>query len=282
MYILIISALLPVILLLKYINGKDMDKEPSSLLNKILWAGVISAVPAYILEKILNNFFPIEIEGNVPLVMFNMIISVGLVEELCKFFAAYIHTKDNPEFNHKYDAIVYCVYATLGFAGIENLLYIVLGGGLITAIVRAVLSVPFHACAAIIVGYFYGDYREKKLAGKSGGFSLVTGIAISSILHGIFDGLLQVADENASILNPFSDKYMLFFYILVITLYIICFGIIKRVSKLERNMDGSITVPTPTYVNHNAVEEASKIRYCINCGAPISDNYCAFCGTKKV
>ena len=77
---------------------------------------------------------------------------------------------------------------------------------------------------------------------------------------------------------------------LVIACYIICFILIKKVSKIDTNFDKSKVINRSINVidntNHiNNVQGSNgdkTIRYCTNCGAPISDNYCAYCGNKKV
>ena len=49
---------------------------------------------------------------------------VGLIEEGCKFFFLYKKTWKNVNFNYTFDGIVYAVTVSLGFAAIENIIYV--------------------------------------------------------------------------------------------------------------------------------------------------------------
>ena len=58
--------------------------------------------------------------------------------------------------------IVYAVFSSLGFACIENILY-VLSGGVGIAILRAILSVPGHMCFGVIMGYFLSQAKVNQV-----------------------------------------------------------------------------------------------------------------------
>ena len=67
-------------------------------------------------------------------------------------------TWKNPNFNFKYDGIVYAVFVGMGFAIFENIKY-VLEYGLLTGILRAMTAIPGHCAFAIIMGTFYGSAK---------------------------------------------------------------------------------------------------------------------------
>ena len=62
MNILILIAALPVVLICMYVYKKDVEKEPKSLLGKLMLWGVFSIIPVVIVELILDNFF--KVSGN--------------------------------------------------------------------------------------------------------------------------------------------------------------------------------------------------------------------------
>lgn len=296
--ILVVLAILPVFLILKIVNGKDIDQEPKELRKNIFTWGCISIVPVILVEQILDRYFSTNNITDFSVVLLFTFLGVGLVEEVGKFISAYHFTKDSPEFDHRYDAIVYCVYASLGFAAVENILY-VLSFGLITAIMRGLLAVPSHACDAIMMGYFYGLYKEEKFKGNKSKsvLYLVLAILIPSIEHAIYDGALILMENQEKATGDFDGNLLLLVLGLTIVCYIICFLIIKKVSKIDTNFDNSKVIDRNVNVfdNTNRVTSANSInnvntntdvnktiRYCTNCGAPIADNYCAYCGNKKV
>ncbi len=87
----------------------------------------------------------------------------GLIEEGFKFLVFRGLIYDNKEFNEPYDGIVYAVMISLGFAAMENILYLAtahfklgLAGVMQVGTVRAMLAVPAHAFFAAIMGYYLG------------------------------------------------------------------------------------------------------------------------------
>ena len=277
MQILLYLAIIPVILLLKFIYNKDIDKEPRNLLKKIFITGMISVVPVVILELGLEKIFPTEGITEPMVVFINTFITIALVEEGFKFLSAFIYTRNSKEFNHRYDAIVYCVFAALGFAVVENVLY-VFSGGISTAITRALISVPSHACDAVIMGLFYGLSQEQK--NKSNNLLsiilLLVGILIPSIEHAAFDGLLflSVVDEELELVEL---SYIVILLVMVIITYVICFIIVAVTSKHNKNFDG--TIVEKNTINSNKINP--NVRYCTNCGNQITGNYCSVCGNPK-
>ena len=151
-------ALLPAIALVVWIYRQDkVEKEPRGLLWKIFLFGVLSVIPAMILEIILDEIFLVFMDA----------------DTLCY--------------------VVYCVTSALGFAAIENVLYC-LGGDIGTAVTRALLSVPSHAIDGVIMGYFFGVAKEAELAGdkKRRKRYLKLSVFMPMIEHGIYDSALSL------------------------------------------------------------------------------------------
>ena len=134
-----------------------------------------------------------------------------------------------------YDAIVYSVYSSLGFAVVENVLY-VLPSDLSTGIMRAFLSVPGHACDSVLMGYFLGKAKYNDIHGKKflSYINLLLSILIPSIQHTIYDSILFYVNIN-------SEENILYeiFLVFVLITYLVSFLIVKTVSSINKNMDGS-------------------------------------------
>ncbi len=200
MQIASLLAILPVILLLIYIYKMDSyEKEPIGLLVKLVILGVISAVPAILLEQvgtvILEGIFGKQNPMVAPSYLYtflNTFIIVAISEELVKFLAAFLLTWKNPAFNFKFDGIVYCFYASMGFALIENILYVFArtgGASVGTAIARALLAIPAHGMFSVFMGYYYGEAKFCQVTGNKAGIksNIARGFLISIILHGFYD-----------------------------------------------------------------------------------------------
>ena len=195
-------AILPVALLLIYIYKMDSyEKEPVGLLVKLVIFGIISAIPAIILESlgdiVLNSVLGKQIPGVNATYLYVFIYAffiVAISEEAVKFLAAYLSTWKNPAFNFKFDGIVYCFYASMGFALIENILYVFgsgsgTGGSVVTAIGRALLAIPAHGMFSVFMGYYYGEAKYSAVMGNKKGVkaNIARGYIIAVLLHGFYD-----------------------------------------------------------------------------------------------
>ena len=227
---LILIAILPVIVLCVYIYKKDKDKEPGKLLRKTFFFGMLSIIPILLIELFLNEILPIMDNFNLIGSFVAVMIGVALVEELFKWLVVYRKDYNHKDFNHAYDAIVYAVFASLGFALIENLIY-VLTNNLSVGILRAFTTIPSHACNAVIMGYYLGKAKQEEYRGhqdKSNKYMLLS-LLMPILAHGVYDFL---------IFAQIPILYVLF-VIFVLFLYIICFKLVKKVADINYNFDGT-------------------------------------------
>jgi len=184
---ILIASLAPVFVILFYIYFRDKyDREPIGLLIKALLLGVIIVIPVIFVERLLLYLMPPA--GKVGQAAYHAFVVAGTTEELFKFLALYLLVWKSPSFNEKFDGIVYAVFVALGFAGVENVIY-VLEGGMQTAITRAVTAIPAHAIFGITMGYYLGIARMYKELRSN---YLVRALVVPIILHGIYDFILMV------------------------------------------------------------------------------------------
>ena len=220
MYLFIVSAL-PVIILCLYIFLKDKNKEPKRLLIKLFVLGMLSCIPAFFLELFIIGTFD-DYSNNFWYILCYSFLGVALIEELCKYFITYFVTYKHKEFDEIYDMIVYSAFVSLGFAFLENICYVYLYGYM-TGLFRAILSVPFHACNGVFMGYYlglaksYAFYNNKSLERKN----KIMSLAMAILSHGFYDFCI------------FSGNLLAFiiFVIYVICMYLYCIKRINSVSK---------------------------------------------------
>ena len=145
MIVLIAAAVLPAAFLLYQVYKMDtIEKEPWSILRKLLLWGALSGIPAALVESLLTGLVGNLLEEGT--LLYNFIfgfIVAALVEESFKFFFLYKFTFKSPHFNYRFDGVVYAVFVSMGFAILENVLY-VFQGGLGVAVSRALLALPLH------------------------------------------------------------------------------------------------------------------------------------------
>lgn len=233
--LLLIVAIVPVIVLLKYVYKCDVEKEPRSLLSKVFIRGCLTVIPSIIFEVIFSCFYDIDYINNYFILLVGTFLGVGLIEEFFKWLNIYKNTYNNIEFNHRYDAIVYSVYSSLGFAIVENILYVV-PSDLPTGIVRGLLSVPGHACDSVLMGYFLGKAKDSDIHNRHllSYIYLLLSILIPSIQHAIYDSVLLYININSE-----ENILIIIFLIFVFITYLVSFVIVRSVSSIDKNMDGS-------------------------------------------
>lgn len=228
-YILLL-AFIPIFVIAVYIYKRDkFNKEPLKELLKAFAAGMFSAVVVILVHEILD-LSGVDIETNVFLRAF---LSAAVIEECSKFFFFYKLFWNNPNFDERFDGIVYAVYVSLGFAFVENVLYIYqdVGQAVSIARARAFFAVPAHTLFAIAMGYGAGIARFSR---KRASLYLVSGLIWAILLHGIYDFLLMYSSELASVNETFSAFIVMLFYIFVIIMWVVGFRRMKKLNEEDQ------------------------------------------------
>jgi len=241
-------AILPVIGLLIYIYKKDTHKEPSNLLIKCFIFGVLSAYAAMYLEEFLGIFFYTDdLKYGYINLFISVFVCIALVEEFVKWFIFKTQVYNDKEYDESFDSIVYSVFISLGFACIENILYIS-KFGVYTGILRGITAIPAHAYDAVIMGYFLSYSKNQKDKQK---YYLALSLLVPAITHAIYDYLITAE---------------LFGMWIIFHIFMLIFSIIF-INKLSKT-------------NKSFIQ--NTINYCRYCGNKINiqDNYCRNCGNK--
>lgn len=158
MFILLTVAIAPGLALFSYLYlRKQIAKEPSRSLFHTFLYGAIMTFPILFIQHVFE-------EENVFLSEFlrNVVFTSGL-EEFFKWFVLLYTIYRHVEFEDAYDGILYGASISLGFATVENVLYLLTFGTEI-AILRALLPVSSHALFGVVMGYYIG---RAKFAVKS-------------------------------------------------------------------------------------------------------------------
>lgn len=195
--ILIAAAVIPAIILLFEIYKYDrLEKEPGRMLRSLVLRGIVATALAVITERIgiaiLGRLFP---EDSFIYYVLLMYAVVGLSEEGFKYLLLRVTTWNSPDFNCRFDAVVYAVFVALGFALWENISY-VFSYGLGTALVRAVTAVPGHACFGVFMGTWYGLAKKQQIWGQEdlSVVSRTVSVILPVLIHGTYDLLATMGN----------------------------------------------------------------------------------------
>lgn len=250
--ILLVAAILPIFALCFFIYSKDKTGEPKGLLTLIFFLGLLTVIPVIVCELLFDYVFPMKNASGFFQTFIYVCFGVALFEELFKWLVTKLVGYNNKEFDEVFDVIVYSVFASLGFACFENVMY-VFSNGFLNAIFRALLAVPGHTCFAISMGYFFSKAKVGQINGNKKIYhkNLLLSFVAPIFLHTMYDTLLFVIDENSSLLQfiPF-----LIFYLAMV---VVCFLTVDKIAKVQQNLttnieNGNIAVSNKGYIYYNA------------------------------
>ncbi|MCR5685610.1 MAG: PrsW family intramembrane metalloprotease [Lachnospiraceae bacterium] len=224
-------AIIPsIILLIIIIKSDKIEKEPASLLIKLFIFGGLTTITAMLIgwagTELLSEFVD---EGTLLFAFVDNFFLTALVEEGGKYFVLKKTTWKHPAFNYTFDAVVYAVCASLGFATIENILYLI-DGSVGDAIGRGLLAVPGHAIDAVFMGYYYGmaklasaggdEVRSKACRKKA--------LIVPMLLHGFYDFCLGTE----------YDIFLVVFFVFEIVITVVTIKRFRKLSKEDRIIYG--------------------------------------------
>lgn len=218
----ILSALIPAIVLLGYIYWRDRKSpEPIWQLVKATALGVASigvslciSQPLMAIGLIPEDIYSIGDAINVAF------LGAAIPEELAKFVMLWLFLRNNRYFDERMDGIVYAVCISLGFAGLENVMYVVGDDDWMSvALSRAVFSVPGHFCDGVIMGYFYSLSRFTWTHLR---WNKAMTIIAPIVAHGIFDAILFISGVQ---------EYQWVSVILMLVFVIFCFYLWKWAAR---------------------------------------------------
>ena len=208
---ILLTALLPVAILVYYIYHKDKKSpETTGQLVKAFLLGVIS-VPLSLFISIPLGFigiYPAEatnIWGSISSAFFG----AAIPEEIAKFFMLWLVLRKNPYFDEKMDGIVYAVCVSLGFAALENIMYLFSNAEsfLSVGISRAIFAIPGHFCFGVLMGYYYSLAKFYPKAPRK---NKVLVLIAPIIVHGLYDTILFIINVTPAISGILMIVFLIF------------------------------------------------------------------------
>ncbi len=206
----LMAALMPAVILLIVILIRDKEHpEPPQQLAKGVFYGVLSVFASMVLSvpALASGLVPENYTSAMGAV-FHAFGAAAIPEETAKLFFLWLLLRRNPYFDEYFDGIVYAVCIGLGFAGLENILY-VFGAGeawAMTAVMRALLAVPAHFFFAVLMGYYYSLVHF----GHHSRRNVVLMWLAPVVAHGIYDGIIMSIDVAPHVQGIFAIALLLF------------------------------------------------------------------------
>jgi RsiW-degrading membrane proteinase PrsW (M82 family) len=182
-------ALAPTTAVMLYIYLRDKhEREPFALLLLSFLYGGLSTLMTLLISLPVNALILTK-EDEIAHQFINAFFKVALIEEFSKFFFVRFVLFYNKNFNEPFDGIVYAVMVSMGFATLENVIY-VYQYGFATGVMRMFTAVPAHATFAILMGYFIGKakFTHRKIL-----YFTILALGSAAIFHGAYDYMLFIS-----------------------------------------------------------------------------------------
>jgi len=231
-------ALAPGLIWLIFFLGEDRRPEPKKMILKVFLLGMLSTFPIIILSVGLADLMVLLGLPWSLIISINIVFIAAITEEIVKYLVVKFSVLKSSECDEPIDLMIYAITAALGFATLENVLFLfpgldVLWGGtpflhfqqlFIGSVARFISGTFLHALASGIMGYFLARSIQSPL--KKGKI-LWTGLGVAILLHSLY---------NFSIMM--TEHHWLFFGIVPIILImlfialLICFAKARKMASL--------------------------------------------------
>ncbi|MCU0653176.1 MAG: PrsW family intramembrane metalloprotease [Candidatus Pacebacteria bacterium] len=230
----ILAGVVPCLLWLFFYVEQDRHQEPKKEILAVFLIGALMTVPAVAMEIFLINAIGmLNLPATIAIIATN-ILAIAFIEEFSKYFAVWIKEQavnQNKQLDEPVDFVIYMVVSALGFAAVENLLFLlptvqeqIVGNTFLLhadgafqlmslSVFRSLSAILLHTLCSGVLGYYMAMtfcHREKKMR------LLATGFVTVSCLHGLY---------NFSIIKSESDFAYLFIplaiiFTLAVTLFV--------------------------------------------------------------
>ena len=236
----ILFGLAPTIFWLWFWLQEDENRpEPTRMILKTFVVGGFFVVIAFCLERlaasspdVMESFrYAISAQGiGAALITLWPILVWAFIEEAVKYAAAYVAAFRHNFFDEPIDAMIYMITAALGFAAVENFLFLLstaLSEGTIsnsfifTGNLRFLGATLLHVVTSATLGAFisFSFYKSSKLKKESLGLGLIA----ATVLHTLFNFFI-IIDEGKNIFGVLVSLWI------IATIIIFVFEIVKKIS----------------------------------------------------
>jgi len=230
--IYVIFGLLPSLAWLFYYLRKDLHPEPKRMIVKIFLWGAVVTLPVFFIQIGLNKLLELANFGLLAKNIIYWFLIIALSEEFFKYLIIKFKVLNSPDLDEPLDIMLYMVVAALGFAAVENILYLLAPVGqmalnqiidrtLIIVFIRFIGATFLHTLCSATIGYavaisFY-DQKDRFWEASSG-------VVVAVLLHGLYNFSIMTLEGYSKLVIPI---------VIIIALAILTFSGFKKLQKLK-------------------------------------------------
>jgi RsiW-degrading membrane proteinase PrsW (M82 family) len=198
------AAIAPSLLILWTVATMDNRREPARV---VLIVFLLGGGSAYLISYLNMPVPGIARLGDWPVLQAYLQATLGVAapEEALKLIVLVFFCSRYIAYDHPMEGVVYGAAVGLGFAAYENLFYLASNPDVwkTLALVRGLFTVPVHGALGVIIGIYAVKARFGTVTAETRrrGYrttSYLTGWAIATVLHGLFDFPLLLQRQLAA------------------------------------------------------------------------------------
>lgn len=223
---------MPSLVWLSYYLSKDAHPEPKKMILKIFLWGVVITIPVFFVQIGLAYLVgKINFNTTAASIIYWFFI-IALSEEFFKYLVIRIKVLNSPNLDEPLDIMLYMVITALGFAALENILYLFSPIGqmsfdqlvfrtLTVIFVRFIGATFLHTLCSAVIGYAVAislcDQKNRFLEAGAG-------VVVAVLLHGLYDFSIMTLNGYAQTAVP---------GIIIITLAFLVFSGFEKLKKMK-------------------------------------------------
>src|SRR3989344_3490112 len=212
-------GILPSLIWLFYYLRKDAHPEPQRMIIKIFLYGMLVTVPVFFtqigLAEFLRQFETTGIFAGLPILIsiIKWFVIIALTEELFKYLVFKLSVQRSSALDEPLDVMLYMVIVALGFAALENILYLfspinsaisfseVVKTTAMISFIRFIGATFLHTLCSALLGYFLAlsfCNTQKRIQYAA------TGMFLAVLLHGLYDFSIMELQHPFNVMVPMA------------------------------------------------------------------------------
>jgi RsiW-degrading membrane proteinase PrsW (M82 family) len=241
------AAIAPSLLILWTIASMDNRREPARV---VLIAFMLGAASALLISYAHIPTLVMPLVGDWPILQAYLQATLGVAapEEACKLLVLVFFCSRYIAHDHPMEGVVYGAAVGLGFAAYENLFYLASNPDVwkTLALVRGLFTVPVHGALGVIIGIYtvkarFGTVTAETRRRRYRTASYLTGWAIATVLHGLFDFPLLLQRQLAAVESPTTAWWLMLGFIVCGGVTLIATRIIYKARRSQAPVHNSFT-----------------------------------------
>lgn len=228
----VIFGVLPSLTWLSYYLRKDKHPEPKKTIIRIFLWGALITVPVFFVQIGLAYLLGYANLSPIITAIIYWFLVISFSEEIFKYLVIRIKIVNSPDLDEPVDVMLYMVIAALGFAALENVLYLfapidrlsfndLINRTLLVSLIRFIGATFLHTLCSAIIGY---SLAISFCEAKKKYWTIAAGIIMATVLHGLYDFSIMTLGGYLKIAIP---------VIVIITLAFLVFSGFEKLKKMK-------------------------------------------------